>query len=28
VAWPLAIVCFSPNAVELVRIVIAAFAKQ
>ena len=28
IAWPLAIVCFSPNAVELVRIVIAAFAKQ
>lgn len=28
VAWPLAIVCFSPNAVELVRLVIAAFAKQ
>lgn len=26
--WPLAIVCFSPNAVELVRIAIAAFAKQ
>lgn len=28
VAWPLAFICFSPNAVELVRIVIAAFAKQ
>lgn len=28
IAWPLAIVCFSPNAVELVRIAIAAFAKQ
>lgn len=27
VAWPLAIVCFSPNAVELARVVIAAFAK-
>ena len=28
VAWPIAVICFSPNAVEMVRIAIAAFAKQ
>lgn len=28
VAWPLAFICFSPNAVEIFRIVITVFSKQ
>ena len=28
IAWPLAVICFSPNAVEIFRIVITVFSKQ
>ena len=28
IAWPLAVICFSPNAVEIFRIVIEVFSKQ
>jgi hypothetical protein len=28
VAWPLAVICFSPNAVEIFRIVVEVFSKQ
>ena len=28
IAWPLAVICFSPNAVEIFRIVITVFSRQ
>ena len=28
IAWPLAVICFSPNAVEIFRLVIEVFSRQ